>query len=108
MIKLKPYYLNVDQLIKRVTNKANSTERLTKLLVLISFSYAFLNLPYFLTWSMYYLEINFNKDDVIIHNYLYLAVELTEIFYILHYCLHFYIYCFSGSVFRNQLRYSSN
>ncbi len=106
-IKLKPYYLNIDQVIKRVTNKANKAERLTKLLVLISFSYAFLNLPYFLTWSMYYIEINFNKEDAVTHNYLYSAVELTEIFYILHYSIHFYIYCLSGSVFRNQLKYSS-
>jgi hypothetical protein len=107
LVKLKPYYLNIDQVIKRVTNKANQTERLTKLLVLISFSYAFLNLPYFLTWSMYYIEINFNKEDVISHNYMYLAVEITEIFYIIHYSIHFYIYCLSGSVFRSQLRYSS-
>lgn len=48
--KVKPYYLNIDQMINRVTSKANSTKRLTKILVLISFSYAFLNLPYFITW----------------------------------------------------------
>lgn len=104
--KIKPYYLSIDQILKRVTSKANSTKRLTKILILISFSYAFLNLPYFVTWSFYYFEITFYKDEVIEHNLLYSAAEITEIFYILNYSIHFYIYCASGSMFRNQLRYS--
>lgn len=49
-LKLKPYYLNMTQVINRVNKKANSTNRVTKILLLISFSYAFLNLPYFITW----------------------------------------------------------
>lgn len=105
--KLKPYYLNMNQMITRITNKANSRKKLTKILILITFSYAFLNLPYFIAWLLYYFEIILNRDNFIRQNYLYAGVELAKVFYILNYSIYFYIYCASGSVFRNQLKYSS-
>lgn len=105
--KKKLYYLSEDQIIRRVTIRANSTGLLTKMLLLISFSYALCNLPYFVAWSMYYFELSFYKNEVVVHNLLFSIVEISEIFYILNYSIHFYIYCASGSVFRNQLKYSS-
>jgi hypothetical protein len=57
--------------------------------------------------SMYCFEINLNNKDYMKQNYLYGAFELAEILYILNFSIYFYIYCASGSVFRNQLKYSS-
>ena len=106
-VKLRPYYLTIDQIINRVTNKANKSKKITKMLILISFSYAFLNLPYLVAWSFYYYGSIFHNDDVVENNYLYAALKIAEIFYLLNYSIYFYIYYLSGSLFRNQLKYSS-
>lgn len=45
-VRIKPYYLNMNQIINKITDKANRSKKITKILVLISFSNAFLNLPY--------------------------------------------------------------
>ena len=50
-LQLKPYFLTINQIINRVTNQANSTKKLTKMLILISFSYALFNLPYFIVYT---------------------------------------------------------
>ncbi len=55
---------------------------------------------------MYCFEINLNSKDYMKQNYLYGAFEIAEILYILNFSIYFYIYCASGSVFRNQLKYS--
>ena len=77
--KQRPYFLNMDQIIRRVTIKANSTRLLTKMLLLISFSYALCNLPYFVTWSLYYFELTFSKNEVVVHNLLYSIAEISEV-----------------------------
>ena len=48
-----------------------------------------------------------HNDDVVENNYLYAALKIAEIFYLLNYSIYFYIYYLSGSLFRNQLKYSS-
>ena len=107
--KFKPYYLSMNQIIHRVTDKANNSKKLTKMLVLISFSYALLNLPYLITWCCYYYKEQFSKShDIVQHNYVYAFVKISELFFVLNYSIYFYINLASGSVFRNQLRYSSN
>ncbi len=107
-IQLKPYFLTINQIINRVTNQANSTKKLTKMLILISFSYALFNLPYFITWSLFYYNETFIKLlDASEHNYYYSALKICELFFVLNYGIYFYIYILSGSVFRNQLKYSS-
>lgn len=104
--KIKPVYQNVKQI---TTNKTTSNCLITKMLILVSFSYAFLNLPYLITWCIFYNEITFeiHGEDSLVHNTLFLAVKISEIFNILNYGVHFYFYCVSGSMFWNQLKYSS-
>jgi hypothetical protein len=111
---IKPYFLTINQIINRITQKANNTRKLTKMLILISFSYAFLNLPYFLAWSLFYDN---DRDDeykkyvkiekLNQYNYSNLAVKICELFSVLNYGIYFYVYFLSGSMFRNQLKYSS-
>ena len=49
--KLKLIYQNTNEKIKR---KTKSNKLVTKMLVIISISYALLNLPYLITWSLFY------------------------------------------------------
>jgi hypothetical protein len=94
----KPYFLTMNQLINRVATKANNTRRLTKILILISFSYALLNLPYCISWFMFnFIETSFKLE----------VLKICELFFYLNYGIYFYIYFLSGSMFRNQLKYSS-
>lgn len=106
--KLKPYYPSFNNVDNKILIKADNSKRLKNILILISFSYAILNFPYLITWSVFFFEITFNKLTTSSENYLFGAVQLSEIFYIFNYGLKFYIYCASGSMFRNQLKNSSN
>lgn len=86
---------------KRMTNESN---KITRMLVLMSFSYAILNLPYFIAWCVFFYR-NVNKsinkvDTYYYHSYL----QICEIFYILNYACHFYLYCAAGSSFRLLLK----
>ena len=106
--KIKPFYLTLNQVINRVTIKANNSKILTKLIILISFSYVLLNFPYFIIWTVYYYnESVFNSRTTNLNSHWFVALKLAEIFYLLNYAINFYIYCASGSVFRKQLKYSS-
>ncbi len=87
--------------VKKIVFKANKSRKLTRMLVLISFSYALLNLPYLIFWSLY-----FSEQNSIRRNYFYSALQISEIFFMLNYGVHFYLYCVAGSFFRNQLKYS--
>jgi len=103
----KPFYMNINQIISRVSHKSNDQKKLTKVFTLISLSFAFLNLPYFIAWILFYHEYHFSrtaKESRL--NYINSFVKLTEIFYILNYGIHFWIYLATSSVFRQQLKYS--
>jgi len=39
-------------------------------------------------------------------NYLFAALQITEIFNILNYGIHFFVYCLAGTLFRSQLEYT--
>ncbi len=86
------------QSLKRKQINQNK-KKLTKMLLLTSFSYAFFNLPHLIFWLMYFRETN-----AIIRNHLFAGLQITEIFYMGNYGLHFYIYCISGTLFRSQLK----
>jgi len=84
------------------------SKRVAQILSMISITFAIFNLPYLITWSVFYQNIIFRRvENETVHNYLYAAVELAEIFYVLHYSMLFFLYCFTGSKFRNQLKYLS-
>ena len=106
----RPYYLNISQLIGRISRQSNNSIKLTRLLVFISFSYSLFNLPYLIAWFVFYYEMILNMDnkhELAKHNYFYSVLKVVEIFYLLNYGINFYIYCASGSIFRQQLKYSS-
>ena len=129
--KLKLIYQNTNE---KIMSKTKSNKLVTKMLVIISVSYALLNLPYLITWSLFYkgkfiefksiksLVNNFityliyksdiikettTNDEASVQNYLFAAVQICQMFYLLNYGLHFYFYCLSGSMFCNQLKYLS-
>jgi hypothetical protein len=111
-LKIKPYYMNTLQLVNRMTpvnsREANS-KKLTLTLIITSFSYALLNLPYcIISFYLSYANINdsFRQFDPITKNHIYLGLNVSKIFYLLNYGIRFYIYSITGSLFVNQLKYS--
>lgn len=102
--KIKPHYSPINQALNRISFKTKSS---TKNLFLISILFVVLNLPYLVTWCVYYYEITFNDFDEIHTDYIFASLKICEIFYMLNYSLLFYVYCCSGTKFRNQLKYLS-
>lgn len=87
------------------TFKQNYSKKLTRMLMFVSLSYVFLNLPYLISWWLFFTEMTLNSEISQIHkNNLFSMVQITEIFNILNYGDHFFVYCLSGSLFRNQLK----
>ena len=106
-IKMKAFYLNFDQYLNRITVRANSTIKLTIIIVSTSISYVLMNLPYLIVWFLIVNKKNDYGENLITknHNY-YSMLKLAEIVYLINFSINFYIYCASGSVFRKQLKYS--
>lgn len=97
-------YRNVIQQMK--------SQNVTKSLILISSSYAILNLPYFIIWSIFYLEMansrkkNSENDifnSVCRKNYLYGFMQLAELLNVLNFGLIIFMYCITGQRFRAHL-----
>lgn len=106
--KFKPLYRNSDHQADMA--KVKNINKITTILILISFSYAILNVPYLITWCLFFNEfaINYEYHNPTVQNYLFAAFQISEIFYVLNYSLHFYFYCMTGTKFLSQLKYSSN
>lgn len=105
---LRPHYINLQQIINKISNRDQSYRKLTRTLLMVSSSYAFLNIPYLVSLALFYFNVNVHKNTTLVTaNYMASAVKLTEVFYLLNYGVNFFIYCASGSIFRKQLRYSS-
>lgn len=102
---LRPFYMNSSHLARHTASKLNNTQKITKMLMLISFSYVVFNLPYLIIWFIYFPRTNF--DDLLNKSYLLALTRCAETLQILNYGIHFYIYCISGSVFRQQFKYLS-
>ncbi len=108
-LKLKPYYLPSKQIINNVCSKnVEDSKKLTKTLILISFSYAILNLPYLVSWCFFFYQSELNDADASKKNYLFSAVQISKVLFILNYGLKFFIYCVTGRSFLNQLCYLSS
>jgi hypothetical protein len=105
--KLKPFYLTMSQRTRKINKPENRSKQMSNILCLISFSYAFLNLPYLIVWMLFFYNIAFNNENIELQNYLFGALQLFEIFYVLNYSLKFYVFCLTGSLFRNYLKFSS-
>ncbi len=106
-LTLKPFFLNINHIISQVTTKANSSQRITRLITVISVINVLLNLPYMISWlRLYYFS---NKAAAIGESVQELIwLKIFEIFNLANYSINFYIYCGSGRLFRKQLKYSSN
>jgi hypothetical protein len=95
------------------------------MLMLMSFSYALLNLPYCISWLFFFYDIIFVSDihpsttqsrtevdpvsslnNSLWKNYIFGSKNLAEIFYVLNYGINFFVYCASGEMFRKQLKES--
>ena len=85
-------YFNVGQLINKITNKSNNTKKVNEILVFISFSYVLFNLPYLITWCIFYYGNYYINTNPIEINHIYTVLKISEIFYLLSYCINFYIY----------------
>ena len=84
-----------------------SSQRVARILAIMSLSYAILNLPYFVTWCIFYYNIEIEKKNTSIQKqYLFGFINIAEIFYVLNYGLHFFLYCASSKRFLKQLSIS--
>ena len=102
--RIKPYYSNIN----KIANKTNNSKNSTRILLTISFVFILLNLPYLISWILFYYRVAFRDNDPELKDYLFATLQISEIFYVSNYAISFYLYCISGSKFRNQLKYSSN
>lgn len=86
-------------------NSNNNNNKITKTLITISFSYAFLSTPYLIAWSLFFYQEAFRKEKNATQSNLRFAfLQICEIFFILNYSINFYIYCASDSSFLNHLK----
>jgi hypothetical protein len=85
------------------TKSRKDSRKITKMMIFISLSYAILNLPYFITWCLFFYGMAFKKITSISKNYMFATIQISEIFYILNYGIHFYIYSASGQAFRKNV-----
>lgn len=116
--RTKPYVLR-HFLTIRFKKFNDNSQRVTHMLVLMSLSFAILNLPYFVTWCMFFYNEAFKNKNVsdleltgFLHSkYFFGFINIAETIYISNYGIHFYLYCASGKQFRRYLRtslFSSN
>lgn len=91
--------------LKIPKNSAKESNKITKMLLLMSLSYAVLNLPYFLAWfiNYYYSFIELNDFSSFAEK-MYHIKKLCEILHILNFSINFCAYCASGKRFRKQLK----
>lgn len=102
-LKIKPYYMPVSREADRGLTKEVNANNIKNVLILISFSFAFLNLPYLITWLVFIYQICSTKSEFALSTYLYVGLEVAEVFHILNYSVLFFIYCSPASIFRKKL-----
>lgn len=100
----KGFPLNHKQQIIQQNKKSN---RITRILILMSFSYVILNLPYFFSWCYFFYQIAIRKNLKGLLKYkIFSVLNICEIFYVMNFAVNFFIYCLTGKKFRNQLKIS--
>ncbi len=108
--EIKPHYLPFDHLLKKKTkNSLNYSKKITVLMLLLSYSYVIFHLPYLLTWSFYYIEINLWPFSLTlaIHYQYFCFIKISEVFYVLNFGIKFYVYFACCTLFGSQYKYSS-
>ncbi len=104
-LRIKPYYMACD---KMITNKGNkkkgSSKKLTLMLLIISFSFVVLNFPYLFEWIIFFYKTSTLQMDAIERNSLIMALQISEILYVMNYGLKFFVYSVISKVFREKLK----
>ena len=80
-LKLKSYFMDVNKVINRISNKTNNSIKITKVLVLIATLYAAFNIPYLIISFVFFYNILEQEMDSTGKNYLFGSVQIAEIFY---------------------------
>ena len=97
---------------KRRKNLRQETKANIMLLVM-SFSYVLLDLPYFISWVCLFYhgknqQLNQELKSIIDYstfkNFLIGITHLTELLYLLNFSIHFYIYCISSKTYYTRLK----
>lgn len=106
----RPHYWTTEQLLKKnlELNRKNSSKKITKNLLLVSFSFVLLNFPYLISWVLFYYECLTEPNETILQNYLFTGMQLTEILFVFNYGIKFFILWFTGTLFRNMFKNISN
>ena len=98
-------YLSTVNHKKKISQQYKESKRITRILILMSFSYVALNLPYFIAWSHFFYQIAIIKNLKAVLKYkIFSILNICEIFYVMNFAVNFFIYCLSGKKFRNQLK----
>lgn len=87
----------------RQTSKIKNTTKITKMMIIISVSYANFSLVYFVLWSIFFYKSAFEEMSEITGNYLFASIQIAELFYITNYAINFYFLIFFGQNFRNNV-----
>ena len=73
---------------KQLKKISSDSHKITRMLIIMSLSFAILNLPYFITWCIFYYTEAINGQKA--SSYLIGSINVTEIFYVLNYGIHFF------------------
>lgn len=106
IVQMKPHYSSVAQIANRPSHKIRNNKYSTKILLIISFVFILLNIPYLIAFSLFYSKMEFNLLEFVSNDDLLAIVKICEILHVCNYAILFYVYCASGTKFRQQLKYS--
>ena len=107
---------NLNLLIHTKSKQINQEKKVSKMLIIMSLSHVSLNMPYSLTWLFLYRELinqsnggsAFDEHRLIVNsinlNYWYATFHVAEIFYVLNFGVHFFVYCVGGQIFRTHMK----
>lgn len=99
-IKLNSKFFKQNQFCETIDK---NSRKLSIMTILISLSFAMLNLPYLIVWAFFYKELTFNKQLDLPTKYKFFStVQIAEIFFLLYYSLNFYFYCLFSSILSDR------
>ena len=88
----------------RLFFKLKKASRATSILVLISFVYVILNVPYAISWLCFFIPAQKDWIEKETRRKIFGVVYILEIFHISNYCINFFLYCISSRVIRSELK----
>ncbi|XP_059176638.1 thyrotropin-releasing hormone receptor-like, partial [Physella acuta] len=96
------------RLIRTLMEKSAIKLEFTIILLIVSFCFVALNLPYFATWCKVFLSSNFVKlvslqdlDEII---YFRGVTFIARAIFYINYCINFFLYSITGAYFRRELK----